>query len=154
MERTAMIGAVGNAGLPSVVVALAPFAKDEDPGVREAVARAMRRPQTPEARDVLFGLASDPSPPVERGAVAALGYHKLSRQDLERLARMVAVGETSPAVDPDLVSLLAYCVEEPEPVRRILHVLATRAQGDPAQAARIAMVLRTIDARAETAADR
>ena len=58
-ERRALVGSIGNVGAPENVPVLAGMTSDEDPDVQRSVARAMRKVDALEARDVLFNLIGD-----------------------------------------------------------------------------------------------
>lgn len=70
-----LIASLGNVGDAAHVATLAPLAESEDPAVRAAVARALRKTASPEAERILDRLADDPASRVQRAARAVRARH-------------------------------------------------------------------------------
>ena len=106
VEKCALLTALGNAGVPSDVVAVIRFTADAEPPVRSAAALALRRMTVPEANAHLVSLLADRELMVAQSALLALSEHKLEDDELERIAELVLAGRTSLAVDARVLSLL------------------------------------------------
>ncbi len=91
-ERTALVRALGNAGLPGTERAVVPYAADSDPALRQAVARSLRRTEE-SATTTLLALAADAEPLVAEAALDSLFRKELSDGDWAALARIVEKDE-------------------------------------------------------------
>jgi hypothetical protein len=104
--RRALVLALGNAGLLVDLPAFVRAAMDPDASVRAAAAIAMRRVDDRTARAQLAALVLDPDTRVAESAIHALSVHRLDDAEVERIAEMVARGETPIALDALLLGLL------------------------------------------------
>ncbi len=106
IEKCALLTALGNVGFPSDVMVVTRFAQDPEPPVRSAAAIALRKMAVPDATAQLVALLADPQVKVAQSALHALADHKLSDDELERLAELVLGGRTSLAIDARVLRLL------------------------------------------------
>ena len=106
LEKSALVTALGNAGVPSDAMVITRFTVDPDPSVRCAAALALRKLNLPEARTQLIGLVADRDPKVAQSALAALTEHKLDDEELERLSELVLDGRTPMALDLRVLRLI------------------------------------------------
>ncbi len=105
-ESVALLLALGNARQEEDLAAIEAFAADEQPTVREQVARSLRRFDDPTASAALLELVRDASPAVTRASFRALREQCLDDGDWETLARAVEQSDTTPRSYGALVDLL------------------------------------------------
>ncbi|HEX8792759.1 MAG TPA: HEAT repeat domain-containing protein, partial [Polyangiaceae bacterium] len=105
-ESVALLLALGNARQEDDLGAIEAFAADEQPTVREQVARSLRRFDDPTAGAALLELVRDPSPAVTRASFRALREQSLDEGDWETLARAVEQSDTTTRSYAALVDLL------------------------------------------------
>jgi hypothetical protein len=106
IEKCALLTAVGNAGVPTDVMVITRFTQDAEAPVRAAAALALRKILVPEATAQLVALLVDREIKVAQSALLALADHKLSDDDLERLAEHVIAGRTSAMIDARVLRLI------------------------------------------------
>jgi hypothetical protein len=129
-EKAALLGAIGNVGMPDDLATIRDYARDDEADVRAAAAFALRKIDTPDARQALLGFAADSSPDVEKNAFDALAYESLGADDLAELAQVVTSGATSQRSDSALLTLLSSHVAAGAPVRAMLEHLLARNGAD------------------------
>jgi HEAT repeat protein len=105
--RELAVLALGNAGLPQNLPRLAALARDPEPDVRSAVATALRKTPTDEARGTLIGLLTDADDEVQRAAGRGVARQTLDADALAVIAAGVATGEIRPAAWPGLLTALS-----------------------------------------------
>lgn len=105
-EKSALLTALGNAGLPQDVNMVARFVHDSDAGVRAAAAFALRKMGSADARGYLVELITDKDGKVARSALAALAEQKLDDGEIADIADVVLAGRASPLLDLRILSLL------------------------------------------------
>jgi hypothetical protein len=105
--RELAVLALGNAGLPQNLPRLAALARDPEPDVRSAVATALRKTSTDEARGTLLGLLTDSDDEVQRAAGRGMARQSLDADSLAVIAAGVATGEIRPAAWPGLLTALS-----------------------------------------------
>src|SRR6185295_18928731 len=82
------------------------YAPDADATVRSAAALALRKIGTSEVRTQLLTMLADPERRVAQSALTALAEHKLTDDDIGRLAELVLAGRTPLALDGRILRLL------------------------------------------------
>lgn len=123
-ERTSLVRALGNAGLPGTERAVVPYAEDPDPTLRQAVARSLRRTEEP-ATPTLLALAADSDPLVAEAALDSLFRKDLSEGDWATLARIVEKGEMPRLAQGRLVTGLGeHRGSSPKVAEILVHLLA------------------------------
>lgn len=105
-EKSALLAALGNVGLPSDAPLVLRFLYDEDVWVRAAAALACRKMETPDVRARLVEALSDREPAVQRSALHALSLRALEEADVERVAEQVVKGRICAALDGDVLHFL------------------------------------------------
>lgn len=105
--RELAVLALGNAGLSQNLPRLAALARDPEPDVRCAVATALRKTPTDEARGTLLGLLTDSDDEVQRAAGRGMARQSLDADALAVIAAGVATGEIRPAAWPGLLTALS-----------------------------------------------
>lgn len=105
MQR-ALLAGLGNAKRMEDVPEISALAGSTEPLVRAQVAGALRSMDSPEARQVLLGLAGDPDVSVATSVFASLKQQTLTLEDWEALAQVVRAGRTNPSADTILVELI------------------------------------------------
>ena len=128
-DRSVMIAALGNAGLPANLPKIAEYADDEDAAVRRTVAPAMRRTDTQDARKVLTSLVSDTDSRVAKTAIDTLKTQSLDEDAMKSLETAVS-GEdfNHGALDSELVTLLASHTQQSESRDHMLDSLLSRTR--------------------------
>ncbi|HEY2513013.1 MAG TPA: HEAT repeat domain-containing protein [Polyangiaceae bacterium] len=139
--RKNLCAALGNAGDPADAPTFAALATDADAGVRAAAAWALRKIDTPEARQASLTFATDADDAVARSAFDALRYQTLEDDDLTSLARQVTQGKTPAGADGSLVTLLAAHTDGGGPVHDMLTALLAREDSDNTMEAEIRHLL-------------
>ncbi|MBX3191042.1 MAG: hypothetical protein KF819_28860 [Labilithrix sp.] len=134
-EKSSLLTALGNAGLPQDVVAIARFVADADVGVRAAAALALRKMTPADARAHLTSLLTDPDVKVSRSALAALTEQQLDDEEIAQIADVVLSGRTSPLLDFRILSLLVAqrprmtaCVARAGAIENALRLLLGRVE--------------------------
>lgn len=126
-ESVALLLALGNARQEEDLSAIEAFAADEQPTVREQVARSLRRFDDPSASAALLELVRDPSPAVTRASFRALREQSLDDGDWEALARAVEQSDANARTYLALVDLLERRPDcEAVRAERMLHVVLER----------------------------
>ncbi len=138
-KRT-LLAALGNAGLPDDVGAIAALATDRDPEVRAQVAVALRDAKTPEAEAALGALAADPEATVARTAWTTLGHRELELATVTRLAGVVRDGRLPADAGGEATSVLGPHLADNPKVADALIALAQQTS-DNALKARIDEIL-------------
>jgi hypothetical protein len=134
--RVEALRALGNAGLVEHFDALESHADAPEAGVRAAVAAAVRKHDTAEARALLVTLAADADREVALAAFEALNGHALGAPELAALAGLAKdVALAEPVANALLTAVTPYRTGAEG--RRILAALATRADFSPATRARL-----------------
>jgi HEAT repeats len=105
-ETEALVLALGNARQDPDLDAIAGFAQDEQPTVREQVARSLRWFDDPTSAGALLELARDAAPGVARAAFRSLRHESIDDGDWESLTRAVEEGQASARAYMSLVDLL------------------------------------------------
>jgi hypothetical protein len=134
-EKSSLVTALGNAGLPQDVMVISRFMQDADAGVRAACALALRKMTPAEARTHLVALLTDQDLKVSRSALAALTEQKLDDEEIAHIADVVLGGRTSPMIDLRILSLLVAqrprmtaCVERAGAIENALRLLLGRVE--------------------------
>jgi len=126
-ESVALLLALSNARQEADLGAIESFAADDQPTVREQVARSLRRFDDPSAGTVLLDLVRDPSAAVVRASFRALREQSLDDGDWETLARDVEQGDNTTRSYSALVDLLERRPDCGTPLaERMLHVVLDR----------------------------
>lgn len=105
-EKSSLVTALGNAGLPTDAPVLVRFAHDSEAQVRAAAALALRKIPTPEARSQLVALLADGERRVAECALVALSEQSLEDDELDRLAELVLGGRTALALDIRILQIM------------------------------------------------
>jgi HEAT repeat protein len=140
-DRRGLIAAIGNAGLESTLPALSAQSMDEDASVRAETAHALRKIETPEAKDLLYTMVADAEGAVSRNAIDSLGQQSLGEAEVTRLANLTTSGAIPHAAVPTLLTVLASHLSPAADVEAALLALAARAPGDTDVQGRIAALL-------------
>ncbi len=122
----ALVRALGNARTNDALPAIAARYTDTNSGVRDEVARSLRRFDDPRASGPLLVLARDASPEVGRAAFLGLREQSLTDEQWETLARAVEAGETSLRADTKLVDLIERRPDSGERGQRMLRAIRER----------------------------
>jgi HEAT repeat protein len=138
--RAAFVSALGNAGDASQISRISKHAGDADPGVRRAVASALRKTKDPAARGTLMTLAKDSNEDVQVAAIDALGHHPMERGDQRELASLLDAPQLGGEAEAGLVTILLRQGPPPPEVRGSLEHLLARTE-DPRLAARVRFAL-------------
>ncbi|MEO6572437.1 MAG: HEAT repeat domain-containing protein, partial [Polyangiaceae bacterium] len=139
-EKRELLIAIGNARRDADTAFVTKYASDAAPEARIGAARALGGSTSREARPTLLKLAADGDARVQAAAIASLAPEALEASDVHALAMTVTGGQTSPANDGDLVTLIGNHPEPHEDTRAMLDFLMHRAK-DPRARARIEFVL-------------
>jgi hypothetical protein len=129
--REALLIGLGNAGLEAQLPSVVAFANDASPRVRRAVASALRKTPTSQAREGLLSLVGDPEPKVQKTALRSLGEFPLDAATLARLDAQVRQGALSPYSYDQLVTLLTPHLSTQPAAVALLRSLLTRRVLDP-----------------------
>jgi len=130
-DRTALLAALGNAGIPEGFADIVAFAGDPSESVRAQVATSLRKHDTAESREVLFRLVGDAEPPVTTRALRSLAQLKLAPADVARVADVVEAGKPSLATDALLVTFATDHKSAHDAAARILRAVAARSGEKP-----------------------
>jgi hypothetical protein len=125
LEKQALLRALGNASVPSVLPAVLPFSMDADPAVRAACATALRNLQGPQTEAALQGLARDASATVQREAFRTLGGYRLEDRHVLALREAVVAGAVGAEVLEELLNLASAQARVPG-VRPLLEAVLAR----------------------------
>jgi HEAT repeat protein len=139
MQRV-LLAALGNAARVDNVDRVTRYATSDDAGVRAAVARALRRTDTPTARATLHALFGDRSSEVQHDAIAALASLHVTPADLASLREHVAAAGVHAGNESSLVGLVADQVASAD-AAALLRDLAARPDTPREVRARIATLL-------------
>lgn len=139
-EKRELLVAIGNAKREADTAFVTKYASDPAPEARIGAARALGGSPSRDARPVLLSLAADGDARVQAAAIASLSPEALEASDVHALAMTVTSGQTSPANDGDLVTLIGNHPEPHEDTRAMLDFMMHRAK-DPRARARIEFVL-------------
>ncbi|HEY4119679.1 MAG TPA: HEAT repeat domain-containing protein [Byssovorax sp.] len=139
-ERAHLLTAIGNGAVGDNLPLVTGYAGDADDAVRGAVASALYKPDSSDARAALVTLVGDPSASVEQLALAALDHKPLADADLEALDAVVEQSMRASS-DAALVNLLGRRLDGGPAVVRMLTFLADRPGTPPALKAQINTLL-------------
>jgi hypothetical protein len=129
-DKADWLATIGNAALTEDVPLVSGYAADGDPGVRQAVADALRRTQTPASEAVLLGLAADPHRGVQDRALHALTGYTLSSTHLDALQQQVSTGKLGPKGFAMLMTLLERNRAQPDAVLPVLEAMLAQDVGE------------------------
>ncbi|HEY7373772.1 MAG TPA: HEAT repeat domain-containing protein [Polyangia bacterium] len=124
-ERSMVLTALGNAGDPATLDAIAGYQQSDDAAVRAAVAQAVRRIDGPQADAMLASLCADPAASVRLAAVSAADQRPASAA-LTGAVSALALGEPEFRVRARAVNLLAQWSPGPPAVADTLATVASR----------------------------
>ena len=136
-----LIRALGNAGSGGAVDALLSAGTSADPAVRRAVASALRKTPTDEARDALVGLIGDADPGVQASALEVTSVMPLDAARVDEVVGLVLSDRVSPLSYPQLASFVASRVGDKEARAAVLRHMLSRTDLDPALRARLLAML-------------
>lgn len=129
-ERVAWLGALGNAGQTENMSLLTSHATDDDPGVRAAVAEALRKTQTPESETTLLALVADQDSDVQNRALHTLTRYSLAPDHLETLRQHVVSGDIRPTNLAMLMTVMENNRQQPNAVLPVLEGLIQHGVSD------------------------
>lgn len=138
--RAAYLSALGNAGDLSQVGRIAKHANDAEPKVRRAVASALRKTKSPEARSTLLALAKDSDEEVSVAALDALAVQGLEPSDGRELASLLDTSRLGGEAEGQVVTMLLRQGPPSPEIRASLEQLLARTE-DPRLAARVRLAL-------------
>lgn len=107
-EQKHLVKALGNAQRPEDHEPIATYAESEDVGVRQAVARALKRPVTAVGLETLLVLAGDTDPFVQSEALRALRHYTLEAPHYAVLEGIVRSGRLHKRNQRTLLDLLKH----------------------------------------------
>lgn len=144
--KVTTLTALGAAGNPSSLAAIAPFAADGDDGVRAAAAQAVRRIPGKEADGILAKLVSDANPDVRLSAIDAISERtpsaalenavsQMALNDPRVRAKFNAVGVLGKWLDndPGLRSVLEQVVSQPNQSSDVVRLASRLVAGAAAK---------------------
>lgn len=105
-QKRALLSALGNAGREENLPALLKYVGDEEPGVREQAASALRSVDSKEAAQGLLKLASDPLVGVSTLALRSLAQQTLGEDEWSALRKLAEAGRTNASADTMFVELV------------------------------------------------
>ena len=105
-KKRALLSALGNAGREENLPALLKYVGDEEPGVREQAASALRSVDSKEAAQGLLKLASDPLVGVSTLALRSLAQQTLGEDEWSALRKLAEGGRTNASADTMFVELV------------------------------------------------
>jgi hypothetical protein len=123
--RSLVLTALGNAGDPATLSAIAAFQQSDDAAVRAAVAQALRRIEGPQADAMIASLCQDSAASVRLSAVSAADQRPASAA-LTAAVSALALGEPEFKVRAKAVNLLAQQLAGAPGVADTLSVVASR----------------------------
>jgi hypothetical protein len=105
-KKRALLSALGNAGREENLPALLKYVGDDEPGVREQAASALRSVDSKEAAQGLLKLASDPLVGVSTLALRSLAQQTLGDSEWSELRKLAEAGRTNASADTMFVELV------------------------------------------------
>ncbi|WP_437973275.1 HEAT repeat domain-containing protein [Sorangium sp. So ce295] len=142
--RAALLGSLTNARSPEVLAIAEPYTASEDAALREASAEALRRVDTPEAKDLLITLARDTAVEVQSTALAALRDRTLTATDWRDLAAAMSEGRFGSALDGTLLTLATSQAQALPEALELVAQLAARPGTSAAIRARARAILAAV----------
>jgi hypothetical protein len=112
-SRVRLLGALGNAGVPSHVPRIIALGRDPSVSVRAKSAYALRKHDVPEARQALVELSGDASFAVAQQAINTIGRLTIGEAEIAGLHGRMMSGAIPPETFPGLVSALSPHVHHP-----------------------------------------
>jgi hypothetical protein len=135
-SRITTLTALGAAGNPSSLGAIAPFTTDGDDGVRSASAQALRRILGKEADGLLATLAADANADVRLSAIDAISERSPS-PTLENAVSQMALGDLRVRTRFNAVGVLGKWIDADPALRGVLEQVASQPNQNP-EVARLA----------------
>lgn len=138
--KAAYLSALGNAGDGAQVPRIVKHSRDEDAGVRRAVASALRKTKTPEAHAALVSLAKDQDEEVSVTALSSLAQQPIEAGEQRELAALLDTPQLGGEAEAQLTTMLLRQGPPSPEVRGSLEHLLARTE-DPRLAARLRFVM-------------
>ena len=138
--QAAYLGALGNAGSPAQVSRIVKHARDEDAGVRRAVASALRKTTDDASKGALLSLAKDADEEVQIAALSSIAIQPIDAGEQRQLASLLDTPQLGGEAESQLTTmLLRQGPPSPEVQASLGHLLARTE--DPRVAAQIRFAL-------------
>ena len=149
-DRQALVAAVGNAGLPALEEAIVEHTNDASPKVRRAATYALRKYDTPTARDVLLTAIAGDDAIVQQTALSALNPKSMAPSEVARLAdatttKQLAKGSRTQVLNAASKGLRDADEAQIEAWRGVLEGIVATGGDDPRLAGQARKMLRGLN---------
>jgi HEAT repeat protein len=148
-DRRGLIAALGNAGTPEVLPALRTQSTSDEASVRAETAHALRKLDTPEAKDLLYTMVGDSEGEVATSALDSLAQQSLGEPEVRRLADLTSRGAIPHGAAPALLTVLSHHLSPASEVEAALRALAASAPGDVDTQGRVQALLQQMHPETE-----